>query len=130
MRNWRWIKESVALAMHEEQLLAHGGGVGIRDIGLLQSALARPENVANCDEPDVYYLAASYAFCIAKNHPFIDGNKRTAYVVMETFLLLNGNELVASDAECVTMFINLAAGNLSEEGLAAWLRRNCEQIAK
>ncbi|KAF0113805.1 MAG: death on curing protein [Hyphomonadaceae bacterium] len=111
--------------MHDEQLLAHGGGVGIHDIGLLQSAMARPENLANYGKPDVFDLAAGYAFGIAKNHPFIDGNKRTAFVVMETFLILNGCELNASDAECVTMFVNLAAGNLSEEGLAAWLRVNC-----
>lgn len=126
MRKWRCINEKVAIAIHEEQLLAHGGGVGIRDIGLLQSALARPENLANYGEPDAFDFAASYAFSVAKNHPFIDGNKRTAYVGMETFLLLNGAELTASDAECVTMFINLAAGNLSEEDLAHWLRGNFE----
>jgi death-on-curing protein len=119
---WRFLKEAVALVIHDEQIMAHGGGHGVRDIGLLQSALARPENLANYGEPDVYALAASYAYGIAKNPPFIDGNKRTAFVVMETFLLLNGANFNASDAECVTAFLELAAGNLSEEGLAHWLR--------
>lgn len=123
---WRFLKEAIALAVHEEQLMAHGGGHGVRDIGLLQSALARPENLAHYGEPDVYALAASYAYGIAKNHPFIDGNKRTAFVVMETFLLLNGANLNASDSECVTVFLELAAGNLSEEGLAHWLREKSE----
>ncbi len=122
MQNWKFIKESVVLAIHEEQLLAYGGGKGVRDFGLLQSALARPENLSAYGEPDVYEMAASYAFGIAKNHPFIDGNKRTAFVVMELFLMLNGAELVANDAECVTIFIALASGDLFEEGLAAWLR--------
>ena len=121
MTNWKFVKESTAIAIHEEQLMEHGGGHGIRDIGLLQSALARPENLAAYGEPDVYQLAASYAYGIAKNHPFIDGNKRTAFVVMEVFLLLNDVELVASDAECVMTFVALAAGELSEEGLVEWL---------
>lgn len=122
MTRWKYIKESTAIAIHEEQLMEHGGGHGIRDIGLLQSALARPENLAAYGEPDVYQMAASYAYGIAKNHPFIDGNKRTAFVVMEVFLLLNGAELTASDADCVTTFLALAAGDLSEEGLVEWLR--------
>ncbi len=124
MTNWKFVKESTAIAIHEEQLMEHGGGHGIRDIGLLQSALARPENLAAYGEPDIYQLAASYAYGIAKNHPFIDGNKRTAFVVMELFLLLNGVELLASDADCVVTFVALAAGELSEEGLVDWLRRN------
>lgn len=118
------MKESTALAIHEEQLLEHGGGQGVRDMGLLQSALARPENLAHYGEPDVFDLAAAYAFGIAKNHPFIDGNKRTAFVVMELFLALNGVELEASDEECVTKFLALASGDLSEGGLAHWLRGN------
>ncbi len=124
MTNWKFVKESTAIAIHEEQLMEHGGGHGIRDIGLLQSALARPENLAAYGDPDVYQMAASYAYGIAKNHPFIDGNKRTAFVVMEVFLLLNGVELVASDAECVMTFVSLAAGELSEEGLVDWLKIN------
>ncbi len=124
MTRWKFIKESTAIAIHEEQLMEHGGGHGIRDIGLLQSALARPENLAAYGEPDVYQMAASYAYGIAKNHPFIDGNKRTAFVVMEVFLLLNGAELTASDADCVTTFLALAAGELSEEGLVEWLRNH------
>lgn len=124
MTRWKYIKESTAIAIHEEQLMEHGGGHGIRDIGLLQSALARPENLAAYGDPDVHQMAASYAYGIAKNHPFIDGNKRTAFVVMEVFLLLNGAELTASDADCVTTFLALAAGEMSEEGLVEWLRNH------
>lgn len=128
MTRWKFIKESTAIAIHEEQLMEHGGGHGIRDIGLLQSAFARPENLAAYGEPDVYQMAASYAYGIAKNHPFIDGNKRTAFVVMEVFLLLNGAELTASDADCVTTFLALAAGELSEEEVVEWLELRAKVI--
>lgn len=97
----------------------------MRDIGLLKSALARPENLFAYGEPNIYKLAASYAYGIAKNHPFIDGNKRTAYVIMELFLLLNGKELIANDDECIKTFLALAAGELSEDDLVKWLQKNC-----
>lgn len=117
-----WLTPDVVLAIHEEQLAEHGGGEGIRDIGLLESALARPQNLAACGHPDLPALAAALGTGIARNHPFIDGNKRTAYVAVETFLILNGLDLVAGDAECVVVMLDLAAGDLPEEGFAAWLR--------
>jgi death on curing protein len=105
------------LALHEEQLAEHGGPGGVRDRGLLQSALARPENlVAYGESPDVA-LAAAYAFGIVRSHPFVDGNKRTAFVVMELFLNLNGWDLKANDAECIRVMETLAAGKLSEQSL-------------
>lgn len=121
-RKWTWIATEVALAAHVEQLAEHGGGDGIRDAGALESAMARPRNLADYGEPDAAALAAAYAFGIARNHPFVDGNKRTAAVVSETFLMLNGHALGASDAEVVVAFVALAAGELSEDELADWFR--------
>lgn len=112
------------MAAHAEQLAEHGGGEGVRDAGLLESAMARPQNLALCGEPDIAELAASYAFGIARNHPFIDGNKRTAAVVSETFLVLNGGVLLATDAELVVAFLALAAGELSEDELTDWFREH------
>jgi death-on-curing protein len=122
--NWRWLSKAAALAFHEEQIGEHGGAFGVRDLGLLESALARPENLAAYEEPDAAALAAAYAFGIAKNHPFVDGNKRTAAVLMETFLALNGFELTADDASLVVTILALAAGDMNEVELAAWLRAN------
>jgi death on curing protein len=120
---WVWIADSVALAIHDAQLAEHGGIAGIRDEGLLASALARPRNLeAYGEEVDASALAAAYAFGIARNHPFLDGNKRTAFVVMELFLNLNGWVLNAADAECISTMLALAAGDLSEKALVAWLR--------
>ena len=122
---WVWIAESVVLAIHEAQLAEHGGMAGVRDENLLASALARPRNLdAYGDNPDVAAVAAAYAFGIARNHPFFDGNKRTAFVLMELFLNLNGGILEASDADCITTMLALAAGDLSEENLVAWLREH------
>jgi death-on-curing protein len=120
--DWEWIGAGVALAAHAEQLAEHGGSDGVRDEGLFESALARPRNLAAYGEPDVAALAASYAFGLARNHPFVDGNKRTAAVVMEAFLNLNGAILNATDPEIVVAILALAAGELGEEELAAWLR--------
>ncbi|MCL4674301.1 MAG: type II toxin-antitoxin system death-on-curing family toxin [Sphingomonadaceae bacterium] len=117
-----WVATEVAMAAHAEQLAEHGGGEGVRDAGMLDSAMARPRNLAEYGEPDIAALAASYAFGIARNHPFVDGNKRTAAVVSETFLMLNGYALDASDAEVVVAFVALAAGELSEDELADWFR--------
>ncbi len=122
MSGWNWIERSVVLAIHNEQLVEHGGAAGIRDAGLLDSALARPLNRAAYEQPDVADLAASYAFGVARNHPFIDGNKRTAFMVLELFLALNGHELVADDADCVLTMLALAAGELDEPVLAEWIR--------
>jgi death on curing protein len=124
MPNWIWVHADVALAIHDEQLREHGGLAGVRDAGLLYSALARPENLAAYGTPDAAELAASFAFGIARNHPFNDGNKRTAYVVTELFLALNGFDLRASDADAVLTFLALAAGELSEAALANWIRQN------
>lgn len=119
---WVWISAEVAWAAHAEQLAEHGGGEGVRDDGLLESAMARPHNLADYGEPDAAALAAAYAFGIARNHPFVDGNKRTAAVVSETFLTLNGHVLNATDAELVVAILSLAAGELSEDELADWFR--------
>jgi len=121
-RPWVWIGQAVILAVHEEQLAEHGGATGIRDGGLLASALARPRNLAEYANPDAADLAASHAFGIARNHPFIDGNKRTAFVAAELFLALNGQALDADDGDCVTQMLALAAGDLDEASFAAWLR--------
>lgn len=123
-KRWIWVTQAVAIAAHAEQLAEHGGGEGVRDLGLLESAMARPQNLSQYGEPDIAELAASYAFGIARNHPFVDGNKRTAAVVSETFLVLNGRSLLASDAELVVAFVALAAGELSEEELTAWFREH------
>ncbi|MGP7796460.1 type II toxin-antitoxin system death-on-curing family toxin [Sphingomonas sp. CLY1604] len=122
MTAWIWVDIEVALAAHDEQLAEHGGAAGLRDRSMLESALARPLNLLAYGEPDVADLAASYAFGIARNHPFVDGNKRTALVVSETFLLLNGYVLNASNVELVVTFLALAAGDMDTEALAAWFR--------
>jgi death on curing protein len=122
MTEWIWVATDVALAAHREQLAEHGGGEGIRDERLLDSAMARAPNLAAYGEPDAAALAATYAFGIARNRPFVDGNKRTAAVVSETFLVLNGYALNASDAELVVAFLALASGDLTEEELADWFR--------
>jgi death on curing protein len=123
-RNWIWVATEVAIAAHAEQLAEHGGGEGVRDPGALESAMARPRNLAAYDDPDVAALAGAYAFGIARNHPFVDGNKRTAAVVSEVFLNLNDYELDRSDAEMVVAFLALAAGELSEEEMADWFRES------
>lgn len=119
---WIWVATEIAIAAHAEQLAEHGGGEGVRDGDLLESAMARPQNLAEYSDADIASLAAAYAYGIARNPPFVDGNKRTAAVVSETFLALNGHGLTASDAELVVAFIALAAGELSEEELADWFR--------
>lgn len=124
MSGWIWIERAVMLAVHDEQLAEHGGGVGLRDGGLLDSALARPLNLVAYGDPDVADLAAAYGVGLAKNHAFIDGNKRTAFVAVELFLLLNGHELLASDTDCVLTMLAVAAGDLDEAAFAAWIRTN------
>lgn len=120
----KWVAKSVVLAIHEQQIAEHGGTQGIRDIGLLELALARPQNLAAYGEPDLSALAASYAFGIARNHPFLDGNKRVSYVVTIIFLRLNGRDVEADEATRLQIWLDLAAGELTEESLVEWLRSN------
>ena len=119
-----WLTRSLVLAVHEEQLAEHGGAMGIRDEGLLDSALARPLNRATYVDPDTGELAALYAIAIARNHPFVDGNKRTAYVALETFIYLNGGSFPVSDAEAVVMTLAMASGEATDEEFTAWVREN------
>ena len=124
MKHWVWIDPRAISAIHDEQLAEHGGAAGLRDANLLESALARSMNPATYEEPDAAALAASYAVGLAKNHPFVDGNKRTAFVALELFLALNGFLLNASDVECVTTMLAVAAGEIDKATLADWIRRN------
>ncbi len=119
---WVWIDPAVLDAVHEEQLAEHGGLAGVRDPNGLASALARPVNLALYETPDVADLAAAYGFGLARNHPFSDGNKRTAFVAVELFLMLNGHELDASDAECVLTMLAVASGEMTEADFADWIR--------
>jgi death-on-curing protein len=117
-----WIGVELALAIHERQLAEHGGGVGVRDEGLLESALARPINSWLYGEPDMAAVAAAYAFGLARNHPFVDGNKRTAWVLARLFLRLNGAELRFDPADAIRLMLALAAGEIDEAALADWFR--------
>lgn len=119
-----WIKKPLALSIHDRQLGEHGGGPGVRDDGLLDSALVRPKQAYAYGKPapDLAALAASLAFGLARSHPFIDGNKRTAAVACETFILLNGGVLLADDLELYPVYLTLAEGSLSEVDFASWLR--------
>jgi death on curing protein len=128
VRKWVWIDPEVLLAAHDEQLQEHGGPSGIRDAGLFESAMARPRNLAVYGEPDAADLAAAYGFGLARNHAFVDGNKRIAFVALELFLALNGFALVADDAQCVIVMLSLASDVLSELELAQWIRRNSQRV--
>jgi death-on-curing protein len=125
----RRVSKRAVLALHGEQLAEHGGSDGIRDESLLDSALAKPKNVlANAEDPDIFRLASSYAFGIARNHAFVDGNKRTALVVSILFLNRNGWDIEAPKAEVYLTFLHLADGSLSELDLAAWFTSHAVQI--
>jgi death-on-curing protein len=126
-----WIRADVVLAIHRRQLAEHGGQEGIRDPALLDSALARPRNLLAYAQPspDLAALAAAYAFGLTRNHPFVDGNKRTALVVARTFLRLNGSDLKATQQEKYATFMRLAEGELLEEDLAAWFRTHSRQAS-
>jgi death on curing protein len=119
-----WLDRATILAVHDEQLAEHGGPSGIRDEHMLDSALARAQQAAAYGEPDTAALAATYAFGIARNHPFADGNKRTAFVAMVLFLALNGKKLTAPHTDCVLTILRLAEGSLDEAALAAWIRQH------
>lgn len=127
MKEPKWLLKEAVLAMHARQLAEHGGGEGLRDDGLLQSALQRPINKFAYDNPDLFDLAAAYAYGVARNHPFVDGNKRTALVASRTFLLINGYQITASKEDRLTTFLNLAAGTITETELAAWFRANATE---
>jgi len=127
---WTWIGGDVALAIHAEQLEEHGGGEGVRDLALLESALARPQQLAAYGgTPDVYDLAATYAHGVAKNHPFVDGNKRTAWVLARLYLALHGIDYAGSDGDAVMAVLQLAAGEHDADSFAAWLRANGQPLA-
>jgi death-on-curing protein len=119
---FRWLAPDIIISVHEAQLAEHGGSAGTRDVGLLESSLARPRNLQAYGEPDFAELAAAYGFGIARDHPFVDGNKRTALVAVELFLDVNRYELVADDAACVLTMLALAAGDIDEPTLAGWIR--------
>jgi len=120
--NPQWIDLSVVLAIHEQQIAEHGGSLGIRDLGMIESALGRPQNLLLYNDPDIFDLAAAYGYGLAQNHGFIDGNKRTAYVVTRLFLVLNGYDISASEIEKVITFEKVGKGEIDQTALAYWLR--------
>jgi len=122
--SWRWVSKQALLLLHDESLAEHGGGTGLRDEGLLDSALARPLNLAAYGEPDFAALAASYGLGLVQNHAFVDGNKRAAFLAVGLFLYLNGYRLTASQADATLMIMGAAAGDIHEADFAAWLRQN------
>ena len=124
---WEWVEPEAILDAHDRQIAEHGGGSGIRDQGLLESALARPQHLATYGEPDACSVAAAYAFGIARNHPFVDGNKRTAFIAGALFLVSNGQSFEATDDDVVATVLALAEGRLDESTLAAWYRRHLSE---
>ena len=126
MSDWKWINRQVLLLLHDESLTEHGGASGLRDEGLLESALARPLNLALYGEPDAASLAASYGLGLAKNHAFIDGNKRAAFLAVGLFLGLNGYRLHATQADATLTVLSVAAGELDEAGFAKWIRTHMQ----
>lgn len=126
MKSPIWLDPEVIVAIHEAQLREHGGMAGTRDAGLLTSALARPANLMAYGTPDACALAAAYGYGLSRNHPFLDGNKRTGFVATELFLRLNGYDLIATDADCVLTMLAVAAGDITEDDFAAWLRQHVQ----
>ncbi len=122
MSLWNWIDRSALLLLHDESLAEHGGAPGLRDEGLLDSALARPHNLVAYGEPDTADLAACYGFGLAKNHAFVDGNKRAAFLAVGLFLAINGQRLVATQAEATLTMLDVASGTIDEPTFAAWIR--------
>lgn len=124
-RNPRWIDQRALLLLHGETLAEHGGLAGVRDHGLLESALSQPRHLHACEpESDLARLAAAYGFGLARNHPFNDGNKRMAFLAIGLFLQINGRELITDPVEAIAVIVSLAEGSLSERELAEWIRRN------
>lgn len=125
--SWRWVDRKALELLHDESLAEHGGAPGLRDEGLFESALARPLNLAAYGQPDVFELAAAYCVGLAKNHPFVDGNKRVAFLAVGLFLALNGHRLVATQAEATLTMLDVAAGTVDEARLASWLREHVQR---
>ncbi|QLA17439.1 type II toxin-antitoxin system death-on-curing family toxin [Desulfolutivibrio sulfoxidireducens] len=124
---WRWLSAMAVAAAHDEQIAEHGGGTGMRDDGLLDSALARPRHLLGYGDPDAFDLAAAYAFGLVRNHPFVDGNKRTGFLAAYVFLDLNGWELAAPEADTAAAVLALAGGGMDEAAFAAWLREHARE---
>jgi death on curing protein len=119
-----WLTRQIVVAIHNEQLAIHGGAGGLRDEGMLESALDRPRNRGASESAELAELAAAYAFGIARNHPFVDGDKRTSLLALYTFLGVNGIDFVVAEADAAAMILALAAGEVNEEGLIRWIRDN------
>jgi len=130
MSPWRWVSEAVVIATHDEQLAEHGGAPGVRDLALLQSALARPKNLVAYGSPDIAALTAAYACGITKNHPFVDGNKRAGFMTGYVFMERNGLAFTASEAEAAQAVLELAAGSIDETGFALFLRDHSKRARK
>lgn len=124
MNEPNWLSEEIVIAIHDEQLVIHGGGTGLRDQGMLLSALERPLNKWSYEGADLPALAAAYAFGLAKNHPFIDGNKRTALLALYTFLYINDVDFIVAEPDAAAAILALAAGEVDEDGLTRWIRDN------
>jgi len=129
-RNWRWVDKTALVLLHDESLAEHGGAAALRDEGLFESALARPGNLAAYETPNIASLAAAYGVGLAKNHPFVDGNKRTAFLAVGLFLALNSYRLSASQIDATKAMLAVAAGDLSEPDFAAWIRENSTKTKK
>ena len=129
MSYWTWIAREALLLLHDESLAEHGGAAGLRDEGLLDSALARPRNLVAYGDPDVADLAAAYGIGLAKNHPFVDGNKRAALLAVGLFLALNGQRLKVTQAEATLTMFEVASGGIDESTLAAWIRDHMQPRA-
>ena len=122
--SWRWVDRRALVLLHDESLAEHGGASGLRDEGLLESALARPRQIDAYGQPDYADLAAAYGVGLAKNHPFVDGNKRAAFLAVGLFLFLNGWRLTATQADATLTMLAVAAGQMDEAAFAAWLRQH------
>jgi death on curing protein len=122
----RWLTPEIVCFIHDELIAEHGGEPGLRDRGLLDSALARPKHLEAYEEVALHKLAASYAYGIARNHPFLDGNKRTALMALYVFLKLNGANLIASEESAYTIMVGLARGDVDENALSEWVRTHIE----
>ena len=126
MKHWLWVELREILSMHADQISEHGGLHGVRDQGLLETALSRAQNLSAYGDPNAFQLAAAYAYGIAKNHPFVDGNKRSAFLASASFLAWNSRELNATEMDVAIIFQDLAAGKIEEAELATWFKRHCE----
>ena len=126
MSSWKWINRQVLLLLHDESLAEHGGASGLRDEGLIDSALARPLNLALYEQPDLASLAASYGLGLAKNHGFVDGNKRVAFLAVGLFLSINGYRLVTTQVDATLTMLDVAAGEIEEAAFAQWIRTHIE----